>query len=425
MRKKVAGVFLFIFLSSWAQAAQETPPLTLSEAFRLALKRSEDIAIKQEVIHEAEGRFYQALSGILPKVRFVSTHFWQDAPKPGGGGAEGVSGDFIRRTKPERKFVFSQPLFTGFRELAAIQGASSEKNQRLYERKRAEELLFVDVTEAFYNLLQARKRAEILRRTRRLMRERLGELKKRVNLGRSRESEMQTTLSDLRVVEADWEDARREETLFRRLLEFYVGRRIREELQNGNEFQGKNLPLSRYLVKRKDRFDVRAAGEAYRLAIKRVVAAQSGLFPSAKVEGNYYAERVGFQSGVDWDVLLTLDVPLFQGTRVFGEIKEASALRDAEELRWQKAIREAELEIKDAYEKLRSSKRKKETLLGALAASKKNYELQTEEYRLNLVNNLDVLDALRRYQEIYERFNEAYFEAKKDYWRLKIAAGEA
>jgi len=59
-------------------AAQEQKPLTLSDCYASALKRSEEIAVRAELIQETEGRFLQSLSGILPKVSFSSVDKRQD-----------------------------------------------------------------------------------------------------------------------------------------------------------------------------------------------------------------------------------------------------------------------------------------------------------------------------------------------------------
>ena len=46
------------------------------------------------------------------------------------------------------------------------------------------------------------------------------------------------------------------------------------------------------------------------------------------------------------------------------------------------------------------------------------------EYRSNLVNNLEVLDSLRRYQEVERRYHEARYATRKNYWKLKVALGD-
>src|SRR3989338_1342089 len=106
---------------------------TLQDCYALALKRSEQLAIAKQTIQEAEGRFLQSLSGALPKLSFNYSHEYQQG-----------------ENEPESKFTFSQPLFSGFKEFAAMAAARAEGRQRRQEESRARQLLLVDVSDAFY-----------------------------------------------------------------------------------------------------------------------------------------------------------------------------------------------------------------------------------------------------------------------------------
>ncbi len=421
MNKKIVLVLLLgIVFTSSSQAAGS--PLTLKAAYELALKRSEDVAMTAEVIHEAEGHFYEALDIVMPKVNFVMTHVDQDAPQ-GGTSNESSNSNLTRRSTPQKRFTFSQPLFSGFKEFASLQGTGSEKNQRRFEWQRAKELLFVDVAESFYALLEARREAEVLNAVHKALEDRVKELEGRVKLGRSRESEKETALSELKVNEADLIEAQDSEIISKDLLEFYIGREIHEELLD-EDIPNAPQGLGYYLPMADLRSDVLAEKEAYALAETGVVAAQAGFLPTVKLDGNYYTQRVGTQSGIDWDVTLTMNVPVFDGTDTIGKVKVAAADREKERLNVSKKKRQAMLDIQNAYQRFHSSSLKAAALKEAMEALKKNYEIQTQEYRSNLVNNLEVLDALRRYEDIEVKSSSADMEARKNYWKLKVAAGE-
>ena len=154
------------------------------------------------------------------------------------------------------------------------------------------------------------------------------------------------------------------------------------------------------------------------------ISDQSGFFPSVKLDGNYYTQRVAPQSGNDWDLLFTVDVPLFDGAQTIGDVKVAASQRESARLDFEKTRRLARLDIKDAYENFKYAQKEERTLKNAAEASKKSYELQSEEYRLNLVNNLDVLDALRQYQVVARTLNLAHYQMKRNFWNLKVAVGE-
>lgn len=399
-----------------------TESLTLSRAYALALKRSEDIAIKEEIIEEAQGHFYQALDVIMPKVHFVMTRTDQDAPEQDTGSSS--SSNSSRSSTPQKKFTFSQPLFSGFKEFAALQASGAEKSQRRFEKERAEQLLFIDVMEAFYAYLSAREDQEILLKTKNAIEGRTKELNIRVENGRSRRSESSVSESELKVAEADLIEAERTEKISKELLEFYIGKSIDGEVVPDPPAPTDIQEVSYYLEKVNLRADVRATEEAEVLAGKNVVVAQSGLFPKITLDGNYYTQRVGFQSGNDWDTLLTIDVPIFEGTQVIGDIKVAHAEREQAEQTTSKTKRLAELEIRQAYDNFIYSSRRAGALSEAAAALIKNYELISEDYRHNLSSNLDALDALRRSEDEARNSNNAQFEARRDYWKLRIAAGE-
>ena len=405
--------------------ASSAPELTLEQAYRLARIQSETVAMKMEELNVAQGHLYQALDIVMPKVNFVMTRQEQDASKDVGAGAEGVGGTFTRRTTPENKFTFSQPIFSGFKEFAMIQASGAEKSQKRFEIRRAEETLFINVVEAFYNLAQAAKEVGIRESTETTLEKRILELKDRVALGRSRESEIETARAELKVTEAELVDARRFEVVSRQLLEFYIGRQLTESLEE----EGQSLlpvyeesDLSGLADKRSDG---RAAYEAYRIKEKNVAAAQADLFPEVKLDGNYYTERVGFRSGIDWDYTLTVDVPLFEGTETFGNIKVAASEREKEKYNYLLTKRNAELEIQNEFEEYRSAVERAKAYEEAFQALERSYEIQEKDYRLNLVSNLDVLDALQNLQGIHIDANVSDTDAKRRYWFLRVSLGDA
>ena len=260
--------------------ASKKVPLTLQEAYRRSLKRSESIAISAEEIAQAQARFYRAFDYFLPTVHFEMTRFDQDAI---GGGSSVLNSS--RRSTPEKKFVFSQPLFSGFKEFAAIQAVGADKKEQAMNLQRAKELLFVDVTEAYYTALNTEKDMGVYRNTHQLLDERLKDLDERVKLGRSRESEAKTSLADMKIVESDLVDAERATRVAKNLLEFYLGEKLDAyELIEDNGETAMALPD---LAAALERSDVVSAEQGYIVAQKNVIAAQGDLFPTISVDGNY------------------------------------------------------------------------------------------------------------------------------------------
>ncbi len=398
-----------------AALAAEEKPLTLADCYALALKQSETIAIRQELIAEAEHRFTRALSDILPRASFSSSDKRQD-------GTDGSA--FTLKEVPERKFVFSQPLFSGFKEFAAMRGTKAERRQRTHEKHRAEQLLLADVSDAFYLVLEKRQEIQVLGVSRQALLERIEELQGREQLGRSRLSEVVSAQALAYRVEAELEQVRSEEAVAGQLLEFLTGKEKIGGLADSDPFPPSVEGEEHYLAQAVSRWDVQAAQEETAVAEEEVKVQKADYWPTVDLEGNYFVERVGASEEVDWDAALKVDVPIYQGGQVRGAVRQAQSQAAQARLRFSETRRRAIQEIRDSYARFRAALGRTEALTRALDATQESYLFQVQEYRLNLVGNLDVLEELQVLQEARRDLIRAQFEAKRLYWSLKVASGE-
>ena len=388
--------------------------LTLERCYQLALKRSETIAIQQELIRETEGRFLQALGTALPSASFIVSDTRQDG--------SGSSAFTLKRLR-QRRFSFSQPLFAGFKEFAAIAGSRAERRERQDQRERAEHLLLVDVANAFYLFLEQQDDLNAVATARTALVERLKELRERETLGRSRRSEVVSSEAQLRRAEAEIEQLHGVQTTARQLLEFLTGLSEVGPLHDTEPPITSVDPLERDAALADARPDVRAAEEAWHVSQRAVVIAQAKFWPTVDAEANYYTKRSGAAADVTWDAVLTVDVPLFQGGSAVGAFREAQAHAREAKLAYERTRREAILEIEDLHAKLQAAIASQTALKMALDAAEESFRLQTEDYRLNLVNNLEVLQALQALQDVRREFAHASGETKRLYWQLRAATG--
>ncbi len=415
----------------YAWARSETPPatdaavqgLTLEDCYELALKQSEQIGILQQKIREVEGQYVQAIGSVVPKASFLLTEFHQDS---GGDTSTGssVGSTLNRASRPERKFLFKQPLFQGFKTFAALGGASALKKQRILEVERGKQLLFLDVVDAFYGLLQPRDEVASLESIRELTQKRITELQARVDLGRSRPSEIANAQAQLKTIVAQIQQTRRFEIASINVLRFLTGRLELGELIDSPDSPAASEDLQAYISKAAHRPDVMAASKAVEVAKQNVAYSRADFFPKLSLDGNLYTKRVGFQADTQWDLLLTFDVPLFEGVRVSGAVREAEAKQREAELELSRVERLAQSEIRSAFTELKLSLAARDAFLEAEKAAVQNYQMQNKEYDLNLVNNLDVLNALQALESVRRDLLIARYQAKRDCDRLKVATGD-
>lgn len=428
--KQLFFLLLYLFtsllpgISSAQDIAQAGEPLTLQNCYELALSRSETVAIAKEDIEEAKAQIFKAASEFFGDIDFISSNTRQDS-SGGSGGTSSVGGTLSAESRRERKFLIEQPLFQGFKSLGAVTGADAFKNQKKETWIRSRESLLFEVAHAFYEILRLKKDIAIVEEIHQLFSERVHELKEREKIGRSRQSEVVNAVSRMKNLEASLVKSKGELKSAGHFLDFLTGASIDSNRLKEEEIENDAQPDPNIFIARaENRSDVEAARMAVKVAWDAVIVAQSEFWPKLNLTHNHFEHRDGFQSGITWDLLLKLDVPLFRGGENLGKFKEAVSRWKKAKLNYSLVFRKAELEIKQSYEEWFSSADEYPLLVKAVKASKKDFELQLEEYGRNLVSNLDVLDALERLNASKRDANQAYYEMKQNYWKLKVAVGE-
>lgn len=403
----------------------ETPSaLTLAGCYRLALERSETQRIQEEQIEQAEARYRQALGSALPRVHVAGSELIQDVSGIGGGEG-GVGGTLTRRERPEAKVVLRQPLFSGFREFAAMSSSKAEGRRERLLFTRASSRLLLDVAQAFYTVIQVETDLRNVQTLMALTQERIRELQGRVRLGKSRSSEvlsLESQLASQRAVEAALEGQR---ATAREILAFLIGQEVAQRpLTDTLPAVEAVEPEAQSLARAEQRSDVRAEWEEILARRAGVRLARGTQWPTASFLGNYYLKRVGFQSAIDWDVLLSVDVPVFQGGAARAQVRQAASELRAAEQQFAQRSRQARSEIVQTRLALETSLAQTKAFAEAYRKAKASYELHVKEYRLGLVNNLEVLQAMNMMQEAQRALDRALIQSKMDLLALNVATEE-
>ncbi|GEM_PF-238223 len=404
----------------------ESTPLSLADCYKLAIIRSETVGIRKEDIEEAKAQFFKATGVFFGDVEFTKNEFFQDGGGPSGaGGQQSVGGTFVAEHRRQAQFTVEQPLFQGLKSLGAVTGAGSLKKQKENEYIRSKQDLLRETAEAFYDIFRFKQEIVIIEEIHALFVERVNELNEREQIGRSRPSEVVNAVSRMKTLEGDLARARGNLQVARYILEFLTGIVIdikRLEDQDLENILGRNP--NEYITLAEKRPDVIAAENAVEVAWDAIIVAQSGFWPTINLTTDNYELREGFQSQINWDATIELNVPLFQGGSVYGDFKEKIARWKKAKLELSRVKRQAILQVKEAYEQWYASYEEQKSYYDAVTSSNEDFRLQKEDYTRNLVSNLDVLDALERLNLNRRQANTSFYNMKKDYWRLKVAAGE-
>lgn len=403
-------------------AQANSPALTLADCYQRALSVNESLQINDETIRRLQAQYREGVGAVLPHIAWVKTQFFQDTSGVNNSTA-GVQGTFLKSPRPESYFQFEQPLFSGFKDFNAIKGIKVATSQANHRQALAAQQLLADLANVFYTSLALQQSIDVLSEQRNLTNDRLKELQHRVSLGKSRDSEVLSDQVQLASLDAQIEETRRSWFAARMTLQFLT--EIPPDVNLRDE-RGVAAPptLEDAMARSAKRPDLLAADEARQISDYRFKYAKGGYYPTLGFLGKYYTERVGFQEDVRWDALFTLDVPLFQGFQTKARVAASRSdvlIAELEARRIQKQVRQ---EVQTAVRDLQYALSQANFYAEAVRLGERNYKIQQQEYRLGLINNLEVLQVMTTLQDLKLRKLQADAAVKLNDIRLRVAMGE-
>jgi outer membrane protein len=422
MKKFSVGLLLLIIGVSLSQAQTgqaEVKPLTLRDCFEMARNQSETLKIQNESIRQAKSRKGQAIGSVLPDIHWRAGVTWQDTNV---SSASAFADDaMFRRRRTESRFTLDQPIFSGFKEFYAVRGFTAQARSAAYTMARTETELYQSVAAAFLNVIASETDLFNVRTTIKLSDTRLKELKDRVRIGRSRDSEIATAESQWAGLKANEAQILGNIAVAREDLGFLVGQDVSATPLVDNMGLPEMITKEEALKTAQERSDLKALREEVEARRDSVRVVQAAHWPWANLQGNYYTQRTGFLRDIDWDLMLNVDVPIFQGGYVKSQATEAKSILQQAKLALTQRERLVQAEIRQAQAALQASLQQAELLEEAYRRGKRSYDLQVKEYRYGLVTNLDVLQSLSSMQELKRNWDRSLIQSKLNYIQLLTA----
>jgi outer membrane protein len=386
--------------------------LDLFDVYVLAVSGTERMAIESEYARQADARRRQALGLFLPRISLKATKTLTE----------------VDRTTPSTQrsnvsLYARQNLLTGLDEYSSFKGSAAEQRYRRYLLYDNAGGLLLDTATVYLKALQIEKNLKNREKTLEHYRGIAGELRRRVAVGRSRQSELLRTNSEIYKIEAQIESLQNSYVQTRTSLATVAGvprdRRLLEDVC---------LPPAPEIVPEIDkmidgRYDIKAAAEELEIARTKLLAAQGGHLPSIYLEGTYRLYQQ-YETGRDFYAGLGAELPIFSGGITSARVSEAASIRRQAVLRLEQSRRVARQEIEEAYSTYTSSLHATESFKKALDAADNNYRSILGEYRLNLVTLLDVFNALTTLESARDDYERTVLESCLSRVRLGVATGE-
>lgn len=442
--QKITVLFLLLAFSSPCLAETPREKLTLNQAYELALRLNEDQKIREQELRIAEERYRLALSNYFPQIGVYyskqyrdrvdqtrtrrsdpSSLFSQQRAIEYGSYWYQYSGSYetrMQQNPSEAGISLTWPIFSGFRTYHESLAAKEDilGKERLNERAR--ELLFRDVAEVFYQVLQYRESEKIYRDEAAALRQRIAEVGRLIRLGRAPQGDLLAARSDLANSLVQAEANRALLSASRELLAFLIGK----PPESWEVVDEQSLPspqaLEDYLERLEDRKDLIAALQSIRAARARLQASRGGHLPDVSLDGAYLMNQSP-DSGRDWNMTLRITLPIFQGGATQAAVRESRANLRISELQLDRLRRLAVYEVRQAYADYTASAAQLLLLRENVETARVAYAVQARDYRLGVVTNLEVLNALSRYHQARLALARTEALLRINQLRLHVAAG--
>lgn len=412
--KTVIFLALLLLPARWLPAQEFSTasmrPITLGQAYRLALDKSEALAREGEAVKQLDA----AERAIAASFRPV---FEANAAQSKQQNAASSTRVYLSG---------SYRLFSGMRDYISAKAAGARTAAASLDLERARQRFYLDTAGAYLDLYAAQQEALIRMEQLAVAGKRIAELEARTAIGRSRKSELTAARAQQAQDMVSYLDAVSAERAAQQALRFLTG--LEEDLAPAWSLPWEDRPALAPLRDYQDlalrRPDLRARQKSREAYDYLSDIQDRALWPVADLSGNYYAVRRPMPSPENrWDAAIALRVPLYTGGEAAALKASARAAGRSAALEQRQAERQALSEVRAAYDEHVYAELKAAALNEALSLVSDNARYQREDYRLGLVTNLDVINALNT--ELQTRLSLSLARIRSAYTllRLENAAG--
>ena len=401
----VAGLCLLSIIPA-LRAAE----VNLTTAYGLALAQSEKLQISVAEWRAAEDRYRQAQAALWPEVKAAGESKW--VPKK-----DGKDND-TRRAGVGATWT----VFDGFRNAHIAKAKQAEGFALFHDTEQARLLLYEDVADVFYQTLSFQDQREAVREQLKAFESQAAELERRIKLGRSKQSDLLTTLTQIAEARLTIEQLNEAYASALELLAFITGQPA-ASLQVVDQTP---LPaigeVDKYLIAATDRADIKARKSSVEASQFDVEAAKADRAPKVTLDAS--SDFRDPQSQNESDVTLSLEIPLFDAGRRKARVAEAGQQLRISELRLAELQRSSERDVRQAYQSLFYALRQWSELQAAIGVSTDTLAVLKKDYDLGRVTNLDVLLSSVQFWRLRQREAALANQLRVNMVHLHVAAGK-
>ncbi|MGF1679070.1 MAG: TolC family protein [Candidatus Methylacidiphilales bacterium] len=409
---------------------QTVTQLTLLDCYQRAAAQSEALAISSESIRQAEARYWQALSTVLPEVNLVASERLRNnrgggfsGNSSGSDSGNGSGGSGGRRDRFETQLQVSMNIFRGFRDYHQLGIAQASRRASVADLLRDQHTLFLDVSDLYYQILSQRSDLAILQDLDAALIQRIEELNERVQLGRSRSSELLAARTEHVENQASMRQVAGLISAGMELMAFLIARPVETFTLADDQPVTYAESLSNFLSGLARRPDLEAQSQRVEISNRQVSSARGAFLPTLDFQFNWLALE-NPERDQDWNLFFTASLPVFDGGLRASELSLKKSEARVSSLNLDRLRRLAEYDVRLAYSDFQSATSQLVVLSEAVQVAQANVSAQQEDYRLGRASNLDALNALIRYHGVRRRQALTTYLTRSTLNALHVASGE-
>jgi len=422
-----------------AAARDKRPPLTMEAAMQLAWQRNPEMLVALEELAALKGRITEVRSGAYPQVTFQGYGLrMRDPSILNSSSFDKVPKEFKDALIPSANNMFDmtlhvkQPIYNAGKVRTALQLAEESLEEKNAARDAVRRQLAFKVFQAFNDLLLAEANREVVRETYRQRTKHLEQARSRYQSGVA--TEIDVLRSEVNVANLEPDLIRADNQV--RLARAAINNLIVEDLEAPTEIAG-TLDYRPWAVgpleeiqklTLQQRPELQAARRQVQQAKLALALANAENRLTVDLEGQYgYAVREPqnfFNNDFSrWNLTFNFRLPLLDSGRKAGLTVQATARLRAAEQRLAQLENAYRLEVKRAYDDMKSSEKAIAAARLSVAQAEKVLAMMQANYQYGAATTLDVLDsqtalALARNSQIAATYD--YEMAKA---RLRLASG--
>ncbi|WP_370602227.1 TolC family protein [Leptospira kirschneri] len=408
--------------------------LTIDELYAFAVERTERIALREEAIQQADAQKAAAFASFFPSLSLVYNKFYRipgpnshfnpfyTEPNPLTGSSSTSS--LPPTVGPGTRLLLSIPILNGINQYTTYKAAGALTNVRLNEARYESGRLYLEIAQAYYNVLQLKEIILLEEKKTDLVRKTIQERRRLFSLGKITRADLSGAEADFSRSEAYLEDFKYQLKQAEMALESLIGAGeggLRLAIPKEVISIPQNLLPEERIAKR---YDVIAAKENLKAAEFNLKKAWGGHLPSVTLNNYYTIPEHNTTPNKDITMQLSINVPLLSAGTITAGVKQAeSALRQAE-LQLSQTKRIATDEIRKAYESSLNSARLLSLYSKARNSAESNLSSQRRGFSFKTVSRLELLVSETSFLDSEIAYRKAYYQHSLNTIWYSVAIGE-